>query len=1052
MKQLIAIISSLLLWLQVDAQNSIEIKVVDDKGKVVMGAGISESKGKSLGVTDHRGVFTTRIQQLPYVVTVSNIGYQSQDLLLARPDSLYTVVLRELTKEIEVVEISTGYQSIPKERATGAFEAVDMKAFNQNIGSNVLTRLEGLASGLKIDRNTLAGEELTIRGLSTISGPTAVLIVVDNFPFEGDINQISPDDVASISILKDAAATSIWGTRAGNGVIVITTKKGKLNERLKIGFNSAFTIGSKIKLKDEDFLSPKAYIDFERYKFGLGYKLSDTSSKSRPYISPVYELLIDNKSKRLSDTELEQALSRLGENNIFTSYEDLVYTKALNRRYAFDISSGTEKSAWRVNLSRDRNLSMLKAGYERTNIGFNGQFKLLKVLDWDIGLRYSQSKSTSGLDGFDNNLPLYSNLVDQNGDPAALRGNYRKKYIDTLGGGLLLDWNYYPLTDYESKQKTTATQHVLINTGLSYKLFDFLKLSAKYQYERQQLADDMLYGVNSYFVRNYINQYSEINPKTNTVKYNIPYGGVIDIFNSTLSVHNARLQADVNKQWMGHRIDVLFGSELRKRGTASYGLRRYGYDAEYNTFLTYDPISRFPNIITKTQSIIPGNDSFNDGDNRYVSLFANAGYSYLDRYMLTVSGRRDASNLFGLDVNDKWNILWSSGLSWVISKEKWMDVSFIDQLKLRATYGYSGNVDPSKSAVTVMFYGSQNEYIGKPLGNISQFANPGLRWEKVGMTNLALDFAVLGNRLKGSIDYYFKTSTDLFGPFDIDNTTGVSTGIIKNVASLKGEGLDLNLESVNVKKGGFVWGSRLTLSQYNDEIVAYNFPSSFSSGTIVTSTTPLYNRLEGFPLYSMFSFKWNGLDPANGDPIGQLNGEPSKNYTAINSSKNFKELVYSGSAIPTIFGALGNRLAYKSWSATIRFSYDMGYYFRRKAVNYSMMMDNPREAHKDYLQRWQKPGDELITDVPSFVYPLNSNRNTVYQQSDATVERGDHIRLQQLSFGKQFARNATRINLQITADQLGIIWRANKAKIDPVYQSSSYVPPTMWTLQLNVNF
>ncbi|WP_164126589.1 SusC/RagA family TonB-linked outer membrane protein [Sphingobacterium luzhongxinii] len=1051
MKALIVLICGICCF-NVYAQNRIHFKVVNDNGVILSGAKIAESTGKPLGATDAGGQVTVAVERLPKTVTVSHVGYQSCEVILDRADTLYTVVLAVLAHEIEVVEVSTGYQKVPKERATGAFEAVDMKAFQQNIGTNVLGRLEGLASGLKIDRNTLSGEELTIRGLSTISGPTSVLIVVDNFPFEGDINQISPDEVASISILKDAAASSIWGTRAGNGVIVITTKKGRLNERLKMGFKAAMSIGSNVRLNDQHMLSPMDYVDFEKEKFRLGYKLSDTANIAHPYISPVYELLIDLKNGRISQALLEQELAALGTNNIFRSYENLVYGNAFNRQYAFDISSGTDRSAWRANLSRDRNLSMLKEGYERISSGFNGQFKLLKGLDWDFGLRYSQSKSTSGKDGFNSALPLYSNLLDGDGNPAAIGGGYRKKFIDTLGSGLLLDWNYYPLTDDMDRKNRVSTGHILINTGLSYRLLDFLKLSGKYQYERQDVTDDMLYGVDSYFTRNYINQYSQIDPKTNAVLYNIPYGGIKDLSHDFLQVHNLRFQVELNKKWGDHQIDGLFGSELRQRNTASNKVRRYGYDAEYNTFLTHDPITRFPDLITKSQAIIPRNDGFSDSDNRFLSYFTNIGYSYLDRYMLTLSGRRDASNLFGLAVNDKWNILWSSGLSWIVSKEDWLDLSFINHLKLRATYGYSGNVDPSKSAVTVMFYGSQNKYIGKPIGNISQFANPELRWEKVGMTNLAVDFSLFDNRLRGSLDYYIKKSTDLFGPVDVDYTTGVGTNMTKNVAALAGRGIDINLETVNLKNGPFTWNSNFIFSRYKDKVMTYHFPSTLTSGSITTALSPLFNRLEGYPLYSMWSFKWNGLDPENGDPMGQLDGAPSKDYAKIYNNKDFDELVYSGSAIPTVFGFLGNQFGYKGWYASLRIQYDLGYYFRRQSVNYSQMMDNPREAHVEYLKRWQKPGDEMYTDVPSFSYPHNAVRNSIYQNSEATVEKGDHIRLQQVALGKTFKRNDSTLQLWITVDQLGILWRANRADIDPVYQTSVAAPPTTWSMQLNLNF
>lgn len=1052
MKKIMLIIYCLLLSIICLGQRNFRIKVVDESDMAIAGAKISEQSGSYLGATDSKGLYQIPVLKIPYSITISNIGFRAQEVLLVDVDSLYVVKLAVAVNELEVVNVFTGYHSVPKERATGAFDAVNMKSYDQMTGSNVLDKLEGLVSGLKVDRTTMVGEALTLRGLSTITGPSSILVVVDNFPFEGDINQISPNEIASISILKDAAATSIWGTRAGNGVIVITTKQGRFNEPLGIGFKSALILDGDVKLNDRNMLSPKDYIDFEREKFRLEYRLSDTANISRPYISPVYELMIDHKNGRLSEAQLEEMLTALGQNNIFRSYEQLVYSNAFNRQYAFDISSGGQSGAWRANVSRDRNLSMLKESYERTTLGFNGHFKVLKRLDWDLGLRYSQSNKRFGKDGFNGDLPLYSSLVDANGDPAALLGNYRKKFLDTLGGGLLLDWNYYPLVDYQHKKNSVSTGHTLVNTGLSFKIFDFLKLAGRYQYERQQLTNDMLYGIDSYIARNYINLYSQIDRKSGTVKYNLPKGGIKDLSDNLLEVHNLRFQTDVNKQWDQHRLDALFGAELRKRVSEGHKVRRYGFDEKYNNYLMYDPITRYPTMVTEALTIIPGNDGFSDSDNRYLSYFLNAGYTYKDRYILSLSGRRDASNLFGLFTNDKWNVLWSTGLSWIITKEPWMNVPFINQLKIRGTHGYSGNVDPSKSAVTVMFYGLQNQYIRKPVGSISQYANPELRWEKVGMTNFAVDFKVLNNRLGGSIDYYIKKSTDLFGPVDMDNTTGVGGTITKNTAMLRGHGIDVNLESTNLKNRTFSWTTSLFFSKYKDNVVSYNFPSTLTSGSAVTSTVLSSSKLEGFPLYSMFSFKWNGLDPANGDPIGYLDGIESKDYSAIYRSKNFGELVYSGASIPTVFGSLANHFQYKGWYTSVRIQYDLGYYFRRPSVQYSSMMETPMAAHADYLKRWKNPGDELYTDIPSFVYPLDANRNALYTNSEATVERGDHVRLQQLSLGREFDVRDAKVSVQVSGERLGILWKANRYNIDPVYYKSIITPPRIWSIQLNINF
>lgn len=1040
-----------LLPILAKGQVTVKGKVVGEGG-VLLGEATIKTLWDNRTLTNDKGYFSVTIPSSSAALNVSHIGYIPKLVDITERESFITIQLeiaKQLIDEVEV--INTGYERIPKERTSGSFESVDMEEFDKLVGTNVLERLEGLATSLQFDRTTLAGQEITIRGASSIEGPRDILVVIDNFPFEGDINTISPNEIASITFLKDAAASSIWGTRAGNGVIVITTKKGSFTSRLTSNFRSSHSIGSGIRLDNIPMLSSADYIEFEKYKFAQGYKVSDITNPTRPsYASPVYELLFDAEEGKLSQAELEERLSQLADQNLLKEYENKVYSNQINRQYAWDISAGGERFSWLASISRDDNLSELKEKYTRTTLSFSGQFKPWKALEFSMGMRYADNTSRSGKDGYDNSLPVYTRLADDQGNAIGLARSYRQSFIDTLGGGLLKDWNYYPLDDAASKLNTVKTGHLLANVSLGYKFWDILRLSAIYQYERQDLNDRFLYGEDSYYARNLVNTYSQI--VNGAVQYIVPEGGILDLQNSLLEVHNLRFQVDLDKSWGDHRVTGLAGFEARERKTDGYQLRRYGYSDQYNSYLTHDPTGRYPNIITGALSLIPSNDGFTDSNNRFLSGYMNAAYTYLDRYVLTISGRRDASNLFGLNVNEKWNLLWSAGLAWNMEKEAWFPGQYlaIDHLKLRGTYGFSGNVDPSKSAVTTMSYGLQNQYVNQLIGSISQYANPELRWEKVNMTNIGVDFGLFNSRLKGSFDFFIKKSTDLFGPVEADYTTGLNGTITKNTASLTGKGVDLNIEMNIVSGQNFVWTPNILFSYYKDRLKEYYLNPTYTVGTLLTSSTPLYNRLEGNPLYSMYSYRWKGLDPENGNPIGYLNGEESSDYLAISNSKNFDELVFSGSAIPTVFGSFGNSFRYKTWSATVRFQYNLGYYFRRNTINYLSMLDQPAAAHIDYLSRWQQRGDEVWTDIPSFEYPVTSQRANLYSLSELTVERGDHIRLQHVSVGRDFNIRSTSGYFRLNGDQFGIIWRRNKKGIDPVYQNSDYLPPALWSITLGI--
>ncbi|HEY0176707.1 MAG TPA: SusC/RagA family TonB-linked outer membrane protein, partial [Pedobacter sp.] len=436
--------------------------------------------------------------------------------------------------------------------------------------------------------------------------------------------------------------------------------------------------------------------------------------------------------------------------------------------------------------------------------------------------------------------------------------------------------------------------------------------------------------------------------------------------------------------------------------------------------------------------------------------YANGSYTYNGKYMVSLSGRRDASNLFGLNTNDQWNPLWSAGGSWELSREKFWRVAAVSYLRLRATYGFSGNIDPSMSAVTTI------AYIGTSLNTPAQQAqfrnyfNPDLTWERSAMMNFGLDFRMAGSRLSGSIEYFNKKGTNLYGNALIDYTGGVGTSIVKNVASTKGTGVDIELNSLNVSSGKFSWTSNLNASFYKDQVLKYYLSSQQASSYVNESTS--ISGVEGKPVYSIFAYKWAGLDPANGNPRGYLNGQISTDYAKLTgSAATIKDLNYHGSALPTAYGSVGNTFTYKNFSITARLSYKLGYYFRRTTLKYNSLYSQGT-GNADFAQRWQKPGDEVITDVPSMIYPGSSSRDLFYSLSDALVEKGDHIRLQYVNFAYEMNRQQYNflpfktLSIYVNAANLGLLWAANKYHLDPDYRAGNVLKPSKtFSLGLRAN-
>jgi len=322
------------------------------------------------------------------------------------------------------------------------------------------------------------------------------------------------------------------------------------------------------------------------------------------------------------------------------------------------------------------------------------------------------------------------------------------------------------------------------------------------------------------------------------------------------------------------------------------------------------------------------------------------------------------------------------------------------------------------------------------------------------MLNIGIDFKVLGDRLSGTIEYYQKHASDLLATVPIDYTAGLGpTTLIKNVGSMKGNGLDLTLNSLNLN-GPVKWTTSLNLNTNSDKIEDYYFTSN--AANVVASSG--IAGLKGKPVVGVYSYPWAGLDPATGDPQGYINGHTSKDYaTLAGPSLSLDDIQYNGPANPKIFGSLGNTLSWKGFTISAWITYKFGYYFKRRSINYSSLIRSG-DGHLDFVKRWQKPGDEKITNVPSFVYPAMSGRDEFYSNSAILVDKGDHVRLQYINisydFGKSQFRKLPIDHLQLYANinNIGILWRSNKDDIDPEIAGDAVPAPKSTAIGLRLTF
>ncbi|WP_293305622.1 SusC/RagA family TonB-linked outer membrane protein [Pedobacter sp. UBA5917] len=1012
--------------------------------------------------SDANGHFQFNLPVGTYDFYLNHIGYgkQKKNIKVIQTTNL-NFYLQPLINELKEVVVHTGYQDLPKERSTGSFVSINSKKLNEQFSTDVLSRLEAVANGVSVNHRSGTNGKLMVRGLSTITGPGQPLVVLDNFPYQGDLNNINPNDVESITVLKDAAASSIWGSRAGNGVIVITTKKAKAGQALSIDFNGNFSLTTKPDLYYLSQMSVPDYIGVEQFLYDKGYYNSRINSSSKPPLSPVVELLIANKKGTLSNQALQDALAKLGEQDTKRDILQTNYQNAVARQFALSLRTGGKIADWTFSAGYDANTSNLAAQSNRVNLNSYNIIRLYPWLTMDVGLRLTQSKSGNGKAGYSdmgnnsNVIYPYLSLADANGNALPIAKNYSLSYLSGLNYNLLSDWKYYPLTDYLENDIKQTIRDVVSSFGLNVTVFKGFKASVKYQYEFQQLYGRSLFGENSFAARNLVNLFTQIS-NTGTATYRIPKGGILDETESLLQSQNLRGQLAYNRNFGAHEINVISGAELNENRTKNSGSRLYGYNDENTTFSYADLANTYPNYVTGVLNYIDKGPADRQLYlNRFVSFYGNAAYTYKQRYTLSASARKDASNLFGLNANDKWKPLWSVGLAWNITNESFFKVNWVQELKLRGSYGYSGNVDQSKVAITTIFGSIVSPFTGTVESRFDQFVNPDLRWEQVGTFNLGVDFSVFSNRLSGSIEGYKKRATDLYGSSQVDYTAVPTTILFKNSSSMQAKGLDVLLQSKNII-GKFSWLSDVNFSLYRDKVLEV-YKSGTNGSSYINGGTSIVNA-KGYPVFAMFSYRWAGLDPQNGNPQGYLGGAVSTNYNAIiGSGTKLSDLSYDGPIFPTIYGNMGNTFTYGALSLTLRLNYKFGYCFRRASIDYNKLF-SAGTSHADYAIRWQKPGDENFTDVPSMVYPVVSSRESFYSASEQLIEKGDHIRIAYLSITYQLNKENTKrlpfksVQLQANASNLGIIWRANKKDLDPDYSTSTIPPSKFFSLGLRATF
>jgi len=543
----------------------------------------------------------------------------------------------------------------------------------------------------------------------------------------------------------------------------------------------------------------------------------------------------------------------------------------------------------------------------------------------------------------------------------------------------------------------------------------------------------------------------------------IPRAAIFSAGNPVESIsHSGRAQLNYSRSFgKDHVVSALAGGEIRQLvQNTRPGYRLYNYDRDLLTGTGYyDYMVRYkvrPSGSTRIPAPPANRRRFTD---RYLSYFGNASYAYRKRYVLSASVRWDGSNLFGVKANQKGTPLWSVGGSWTPSSENFYDMGWLPHLRLRATYGSSGNVNKLVSVYPTVAY-TTDFLSGLQTARIISAGNPSLRWEQVNTLNLALDFATKSHRISGSLDYYIKDAEDLIGADFLAPSTGIitngsaSNSNLINYANLRTRGIDLQLKTRNLI-GAVQWNTMLLFNYVRNEVTHFNTAETNQ----VHHYTGAVGRVpaEGDSRDAVYAFPWYGLDGQTGFPIVHVNGGASDDYRSYYQVENLNVV---GLSVPPCYGSIRNELAWKGVSVSILLSWKQGYVFRKDSSLPRAEYIAPSNYHMDYLRRWQAPGDEQHTNVPAQHLGPDADgyMGSYYQYAEVLVAQGDHIRLQDVNLSYSLPPGWMRktpfqqVSLYTYARNLGVLWRANRDGIDPDYPTAEYPAPRTVAFGIRVDF
>ncbi|WP_461532180.1 SusC/RagA family TonB-linked outer membrane protein [Sinomicrobium sp.] len=1006
--------------------------VRDKSGMPLMGATVLVKGTQKGTTTDENGKFSIMAEEGD-VLVFSYIGFTSREIPVGLEQEI-VVRLTEQANELGEVTV-TGYQTISSERTTGAFTKLESEDFE----SQRLNDLDAVLAG-----RIVGYQDGVIRGVTSMSGLTTPLYVIDGFPvektrynqyysLEENLPDLNVEDIESITVLKDAAAASIYGARAANGVIVITTKKAKAGQT-DISFSSSLTI-SPYKYYTGNLTNAADIIGLEQEWANGNPNLQATGAAAYAtslldnavYTSQGMQTLLNYYAGNISESEMNSAIARLGASG-YQYYDDLErYAKRDQYYQQYNLSFGraTENNSFNASVTYKDN--KFEDRYSEDNsIGINLR-NSTEITDWlslDLGTYvYFNNADEQAFDPLNPGFKFqpYNRLMNSDGTPftSTAASRYNRSTLQSMNLYGLYSMDITPIDELGRNLREHKNFSNRTYAKLNLKLSEAFSYSAMFQYEYGVGRVNQLRDKRSYEVRSRVNELVTISPDNKAV-YNLPYGDISYRSNQYSNAYNFRQQLNFNKLFKDvHHVSAIAGMEMRHSKLEYSENTRYGYDAQT---LSFTPINQ-ADLLQAYGAVFSGYMSQNDFSaereltNRYVSVYGNAGYTYDSRYSFTGSLRWDRSNLWGTDNKYQNKPTWSAGAGWNIHNESFFNPSWVNMLKLRFSYGIGGNVAKDSAPYLTAYY-SSNPNVGGLQGGINSRPNPQLSWEKTTAANLGVDFSLFDHRLSGTLDLYHKKGEDLLANSNGVPTEGwgYSTYTLNN-GEMTNKGVEISLDGRIVQTSDFSWDIGLMYAYNKNKVTSVNVEA------------PVYYLQLDYPsefprvgkdYNTIYGYQWAGLSDTGLPQVYDAAGEAvSYNPADLEAINDY------GTTVPVQSGSFRTAVSYKDFSLSALFIYELGHKIRNNFLpmfgsSYSSAtggyIANIATLNNRIRDRWLQPGDEAHTDVPRAIYEYDADYSydlqSIYSYASQNILNASNLRLSNVSLSYNSTDLATKLGIE----------------------------------------